>query len=500
MKIPVSKTYIKKQLLSHPDYPSLLSITDILTELRIENTAVQIEKDQLHEVNTPFLAHLNGNGGEFVIIKNRNNLDQQFPGFYDRWGGVIIAVEKPLNWSHKENSDWIKKDSKTTRTLLLTLSTLALFIFFSGIITFDWTKTGLMLIAAAGIFVSWMIVSKDLGIENKIAEQVCGKDADCNSVIHLSEKKLPFGIGWSDGGIIYFPFLLMGLLVTSSIGAGASIYQLLVLFATASMLLTIVSIYYQWKVIKKWCGLCLVTVALLWLQFIVLLPESINFLKYGFGKTTLIDIVQVSFILFITTTAWLWLKPMIKKNKKLESENFAAKRFKVNPDIFNALLEKQKKLHLNPDGLGIIIGNPAAENTIIKVCNPYCGPCAKAHPVIDKLLEENANLKVQILFTATDNENDIKAKPVRHLMALYEKNDKQLMQKALDDWYMADKKDYDAFASTHVLNGELENQAEKLKAMKAWCDEVKIEFTPTFFVNDYQLPKQYNIEELKYFL
>ena len=92
MKIPVSKTYIKKQLLSHPDYPSLLSITDTLTELRIENTAVQIQKDQLHEIPTPFIAHLEDGFGEFVTIKNRDNLDEQFPGFFDRWDGVVVIV------------------------------------------------------------------------------------------------------------------------------------------------------------------------------------------------------------------------------------------------------------------------------------------------------------------------------------------------------------------------------------------------------------------------
>jgi hypothetical protein len=51
LKIPVSKTYIRQQLLSHPDYPSLLSITDTLTELRIENIAVQIQKNQLYKVD-----------------------------------------------------------------------------------------------------------------------------------------------------------------------------------------------------------------------------------------------------------------------------------------------------------------------------------------------------------------------------------------------------------------------------------------------------------------
>jgi len=458
LKIPISKSYLKQQLLSHPDYPSLLSITDILTDLRIENTAVEIQKDQLHEVDIPFLAHLNGNGGEFVIIKNRDILDQQFPDFYKRWGGVIIAAEKPLNWVHKENDDMMKKDSKTGRAFLFTLSLLTLFIFFSNIVSFEWLKIGLTLIAAAGIFVSWIIVSKDLGIENKIADQVCGKEADCNSVIHSSKAKLPFGTGWSDAGIIYFSFLLLSLIISSFNNSTTGAYFFLSLLSITALPFTMVSVYYQGRIIKKWCRLCLITVALLWLQFMILLPKTVQVINYGFDKTIVYEASLMLFLLFLIAAAWLWMKPLLKENSKLETENFAAKRFSRNADVFNALLEKQKKLTIRPDGLGIAIGNPAAINTIIKVCNPYCGPCAEAHPIIDELVERNNNVKVQIIFTAKDDEKDIKAKPVKHFMALYEKDNKQLIKKALNDWYLAIEKDYEAFSGKYKLNGELEMQ------------------------------------------
>ena len=91
---------------------------------------------------------------------------------------------------------------------------------------------------------------------------------------------------------------------------------------------------------------------------------------------------------------------------------------KKDSRIFEALLAKQKKITASADGLGIIVGNPNATNTIIKVCNPYCGPCAKAHPAIHDLIKENENIKVQILFTATAKENDKRSKPVKHLLAI----------------------------------------------------------------------------------
>lgn len=500
MKIPASKTFIRQQLLSHPDYPSLLSITDTLDDLGIENAAVQIEKDRLHEMPTPFLAHLNGNGGEFVTINNRDKLEKQFPNFFDRWGGIAVVAEKPESWQNKANAEWLQKENKHRLAITGRLIILAVFILSAGFVTLDWMQAGLLLVGIAGVFVSWMIVTKELGIENKIADQVCGKEADCDSVINSKTAKLPLGIGWSDAGIIYFSFLLLGLLISSFTGNSDGLYILLSMLATCAIPVTLLSVYYQWRVVKKWCRLCLITVGLLWAQFIVLLPESISIMKGGLSNIFFNEVLLSSFLLFITAAAWLWLKPLLKENNKLESENFALNRFKRNPDVFKALLETQKKITIRPDGLGILLGNPSAKNTIIKVCNPYCGPCAKAHPIIEELLEKNDNVKVQVIFTATDDEKDLKAKPVKHLMAIQEKNDRLLTKRALDDWYLVEKRDYDAFATKYVLNGELERQGDKLKTMRAWCDEVKIEFTPTFFVNGYQLPKQYTIEDVKYFL
>jgi hypothetical protein len=251
MKIPVSKTYIRQQLLSHPDYPSLLSITDTLDELGIENAAVQIEKDQLYEMPVPFLVHLKGGGGEFAVINNRNNLDRQFPNFFQRWSGASIAAEKPDNWQHKENTLWQVKDKKQFIAVTLTLVLFAAFVMAGSIISIDWLQTGLFIIAIAGVFVSWMIVTKELGIENKIADQVCGKNADCNAVINSKTIKLPLGIGWSDAGIIYFSFLLLSLLISSFIGNSDGLYIILSMFATCAIPVILLSVYYQWRVIKK---------------------------------------------------------------------------------------------------------------------------------------------------------------------------------------------------------------------------------------------------------
>jgi protein-disulfide isomerase len=97
-------------------------------------------------------------------------------------------------------------------------------------------------------------------------------------------------------------------------------------------------------------------------------------------------------------------------------------RLRHNPQIFNALLAKQKVVTESTEGLGIILGNPNATNKIIKVCNPYCGPCARAHIPMEELLNNNPDVQIQIIFTATNKEGDVRASPVRHLLDIYENN------------------------------------------------------------------------------
>jgi protein-disulfide isomerase len=36
--------------------------------------------------------------------------------------------------------------------------------------------------------------------------------------------------------------------------------------------------------------------------------------------------------------------------------------------------------------------------------------------------------------------------------------------------------------------------------MAAWCKENKISYTPTIFFNGHELPKEYDLEDLPYFL
>ncbi|SDA92115.1 hypothetical protein SAMN03080617_03511 [Algoriphagus alkaliphilus] len=185
-----------------------------------------------------------------------------------------------------------------------------------------------------------------------------------------------------------------------------------------------------------------------------------------------------------------------------QDELYKAKRdlakLKSNKQLFQAAFSQSRKMQNVPQGLGILMKGETPKHQVIKVCSPYCNPCSRVHPVLESLFD-TGNIDLQILFTPGRGDEQ-KEKTVRHLLAIESKGDSKLTQQALDDWYGAEKKDYSAFAAKYPMNGELIQQEEKMKAMEDWCEKENISYTPTLFIDGYELPKEYNVEDLKYIL
>lgn len=188
--------------------------------------------------------------------------------------------------------------------------------------------------------------------------------------------------------------------------------------------------------------------------------------------------------------------PVIKRAN--DSKEYRSKWMKLcyNPSIFNSLLQNINPVTIDSDDLGILIGDEHASIEIIKVCNPYCWPCAKAHPDLEEIVKKNKDVSVRIIFTSTGDEHDAKTAPVQHLLAIQEKYGRSKVNEALDAWYMSPNKDYITFASKYPMNGELKLQRDKIVAMRKWCDDMKIRANPTVFINGKELPDHYSIKDL----
>jgi len=518
LNVKVSNTSINETLKNHPNYPSLLSLSDSLNHWGVENIGAHIESDKLAELETPFLAHItNGTEESFILIqdveenfiryrKNPNSkkvITKSKTDFLKEWTGVVLLASADESSGEK---DFLKTRKREIKKDLTLVGLLCLFLFGSILTVARISENGfadkkilisysiLLFLKIIGTIITILLLWYEVDQANPLLQKICTgfSKANCNAILSSKQAKFLNLISWSEVGFSYFAGgLLILLFANQSVIAITAIITLLSFFALPYVFF---SIYYQWRVVKQWCLLCIFVQAILILEVLTALAFS-PFSNISLQPLSLYFFVLIAFI--TPLLLWFLLKPILIKSQQSKQHERDLLRLKADKEIFTIYSEKQKAITYSTDGLGIILGNPNATNTLVKVCNPYCKPCANAHPEIETLLRNHSNLKIQIIFTARNDETDLSLLPVKHLMALNEKKDKLTTEKALDDWYLSPEKNYGRFAAQYPMNGELDKQALSVEAMYKWCRAMDITFTPTFFFNGYQLPDIYNISELK---
>ncbi len=169
-------------------------------------------------------------------------------------------------------------------------------------------------------------------------------------------------VHWSDVGLVYFAGGLLAAFLSST---QPQVTPLLGWMALLSLSYVVFSIYYQARVARQWCALCLSVQAVLLVEGLLGLNQSLtlptSFPAYaGFAASFLLP-----------TALWLIGKPLWQQTKETDSLRRQLARFKNNPDLFAALLQKQPQAPLwRPDAL-ITLGNPDAEHVLTVVTNPY---------------------------------------------------------------------------------------------------------------------------------
>ena len=533
LKLPFTRSYLKKALLEHPDYPSLLSISDVLgSDYNVANVALKMQREQIlaeQGITAPFIIHIQNSkaGTVFAVVTAfsedhielydpvAQKVKQLSPKDFDAiYRGTLLAVEAEENAGEKEYEQHRKEEERWRVMHYFLAFCLPVLTFLTCILVITSHQSDAVVspvlftvLTLSGCIVSTLLLWNEVDQYNPALKQICqaGKKVNCSAILN-SKAATIFGLSWSSIGFTYFAGMLIVLLVAGLTNAPALL--LLSWINIGALPYVLFSIYYQWQVAKQWCLLCLLVQGLLLLQFITALAGGFHTLL-AFNQLSIITWLGVITAFGFAFTATQVLIPALQKAKEARQKTIELQRLKHNPQIFEALLGKQKVIEKPAADFGITTGNPTGRFKLIKVCNPYCGPCARAHPVMEALAESNGELCLQILFTATDDEKDIKKAPVSHLLAIAAQGDKVLTQKALDDWYNAPVKEYDTFAAKYPMNGALRQQDAKIKQMKEWCDTVSIGFTPTFFVcldtrdpdaGFYQLPEMYTVADLNYFL
>lgn len=509
LKVKISSTTLTNSLLDHPEYPSLLAVSDCLREWHVPNQSYNIAKADYDpsDLEYPFIAHSKANGGCFMLVhdiidKKIIYSDEQKEKavlseaeFLTMWSGVAL-LGTPNEKSGEENY-W----QKTITATLNQLKTPALVTIFLAaiILSFDFQnlQIGLISILAIkllGLGVSILLLIHSIDANNPLVQNLCslGNKNNCNAILKSDAAKLTTWLSWSEVGFFYFSGSILALVFLPSS------LSLLAWLNVLALPYIIYSIEYQYTH-KNWCVLCCTVQAVLAMELLTNLSLNNDVFNLNSAFLDIKTILTLLTCFAIPILSWSFLKPFLLKTVQFAPLKQQLKKFKYNSELFNQVLTNQPRFAVPDELMPIVLGNPNAATTITMVSNPFCGPCAKAHETIDRWLKVREDIKLKIIFTTADHEDDDKTKVSRHVSALSLLKDSTLLEKALNDWYNQGSKKYETWAAAYPVNfnGEMNAVTQK---QKTWCELTDIQFTPTILVNGYKLPEPYRLEDIKYLL
>jgi len=503
-RLPILKSSVKEALKSHPDYPTFKSICDTLNEWNIENYPLRYEVNELEDLQSPYIVHFGRSGGMigFVTDTGKDHVTY-FTSFSEKrktsrkefiesCSGAVILLNPDERSGEKDYQTKIKHE-------LINKSIMPLAIFAGFIFTISlyynnyvlgesiYSKVILPLVFTkiAGIVLSILLILHEFEVHFSFTDKLChlNKTTNCNTVLHDKASKVFGWFSWADVGFVYFTGSFLFLLQSSG-GEGLSLMAIL---AALSVPYPIFSIYYQGFVLKKWCPMCLGVQLILIAEFILLLP-SLSQLNFSFNSIT--NLVLSLLVITIVYTLFILFR---REQLSDEMHYYKYLGFKKNPDILKMLLMNQPHLEIPLPESSLIFGNRDASIRITAFLSLHCSHCARAFEKIRKMLNENDDILINLLLVTSDN---------KMLTTLYN-NNRQGKEaesiKLLGQWFNADP-----YSRTRITEGlcipeDIEIPGKISEENGRLFKEYNVMGTPTFFINGYKLPTQYEIDDIRYF-
>ena len=346
-----------------------------------------------------------------------------------------------------------------------------------------------------GIFLSVEALKTELGIESKVSQSFCNAipNADCGQVINSDKSKWLQNFKISDISIWFFSAQIFALILFSVAGFTQVFFNYILFCLALSIPITLYSVYFQYKIEKKWCPICLSIIALVYVQLALLVFNFTAFSSLYNFKSLLLFLFSFSLIAFCVYL----VKPLLLKVKNLKEENIKNLRFKRNYNAFKNNLQKEEQQFFEYEN--IILGNSNTKLRISIVTSPFCGYCKEAHEVLHKILLKNKeNLSVSIRFNFDQNTSDKNNQLFYRLAEIHqEKGDSEFLD-ALHFWF--ENRNVEQWISKYGKPQNNDYIQEKLQIVGDENKNKELNFTPNIFINQYKFPKEYDRKDLEYFI
>jgi hypothetical protein len=176
-----------------------------------------------------------------------------------------------------------------------------------------------------------------------------------------------------------------------------------------------------------------------------------------------------------------------------EKHNYKYLKFKKNPDVLRSLLLNQKHYEIPVTDSCLVFGEKESLLKITAFLSLHCSHCARAFEMIKNIVESESKIAINIILITSDNEI---LNTLYHFKQLNKNNE---VLELLDRWYNMDPYSRSKISETLCIPEVDEVSKEVSNENNILFKECDVIGTPTFFINGYQLPNQYDIDDIKYF-
>lgn len=497
---------LELQLLSHPSYPSLYAVTGVLQHFEVENMAlkVPIDIETFKQLPVTFLSIVNGH--ELVLVEKLHaRVKLVFQGtkkpkilgdqdFLKQWNGTVVGVEEGTSDSTEGGMGW--HELPKIFALISALILMGLFVnsfpdlfqsihFFAGLV---------------GLFISTLIVRHELGSQSGLMNRFCNANnaTSCDAILQSKGATVFNLFKLSDVCLVYFSVTTLAWILYAMFGYYGDVFSAISLLALPAVFY---SVYYQFKVVKKWCPLCLGISGVLLLQALsILFMKEGWLLKFSASETLILFFSAISII-----TTWAFLKPLLFARREfvgLQVEHYKIKR---NFDLFQAahsMSTPYSTVLSNLNEQEIILGNPSARISLLLVTSPLCIYCKAAHGELGTLLNRYPDdICLTIRFnTLTDDTTNMGFKVAHRLSELFlSEGGSSRFLEALDAAYEDDVQ-LESWLDNWGENDDENTCKALLEEQKQWCVRNQIHFTPALILNGREYPKEYQRTDLVHFI
>lgn len=509
LDVSLKKSKVTRDLVSHPDYPSMLAMSDVLQGYGINNQGVILNKEVLREQSLPMVCVLNTEESEgiSVIVSAVNDdvveyldpvygyITESIDFFREKWLGHALLID-PVPDAEKVND--LPRPMPATllyKGLIWLVPILLLFTAVAGFIQHNQTMgIVLSLFNFAGVYLSIALLHEELDSDD--IKSLCGLFAaeGCSVATQSKLSRLVPALNLSEIGFLFYFATAVALAVFSLITPDITLPVMIIAITSfAGVVFSFISFYYQVNVLKTWCMVCnliaLVNWALLVTACLILTGPFLTDDSFQLSYVLLLLNIYLVVTLFASV-----IRQWLTVNSKSQSLDIMIGYLNKSTWFYDVLKmnsrREKKPIQLHE----LVFGNPGTPTVARLVLNPYSWMCKT---IYNRIKEAHIN------GTLTDYRVELRMTTLKSRPSAQSMFDKLIQQCFIFTNESMEEKQaiFDACFASEIGSQPLpwmQNRAKteieydmvqkQIDALTNWIDENDIVKVPTLIVDGYIVP------------